>query len=328
VSNLETDPVEVVAECLADEGSPVSRVEILSPREVPLGGPRAMTVRRTLPQRQRSTIGGWCFIDHYGPQDVSTTGGMRVPPHPHTGLQTVSWLFAGEIEHRDSVGSHAMVRPGELNLMTAGRGISHSEVSTPATTNLHGVQLWVALPTANRAVAPFFEHHAPPVLRREGVELRVFVGSLAGAYTDASVFSPLVGAQIDLAPGATLDLELDPSFEHGVLVDQGPVRVNDTDVAPAELAYLAPASGPLSLAADAVPARVILLGGEPLGEEIVMWWNFIGGSHDDIVAFRSEWQADVIDAGDPHGRFGSIPDYDGSALPAPVLPTVRLKPRG
>jgi redox-sensitive bicupin YhaK (pirin superfamily) len=201
-------------------------------------------------------------------------------------------------------------------------------VSTPATTSLHGVQLWVALPTAHRAVAPFFEHHAPPVLRREGVELRVFVGSLAGAYTDASVFSPLVGAQIDLAPGATLDLELDPSFEHGVLVDQGPVRVNDTDVAPAELAYLAPASGPLTLAADAVPARVILLGGEPLGEEIVMWWNFIGGSHDDIVAFRSEWQADVIDGGDPHGRFGSIPDYDGSALSAPVLPTVRLKPRG
>jgi redox-sensitive bicupin YhaK (pirin superfamily) len=328
VSNLETDPVEVVAECLADEASPVSRVEILSPRLVPLGGPRAMTVRRTLPQRQRSTIGGWCFIDHYGPQDVSETGGMRVPPHPHTGLQTVSWLFAGEIEHRDSVGSHALVRPGELNLMTAGRGISHSEVSTPATTVLHGVQLWVALPKADRAVAPFFEHRAPPALRREGVELRVFVGALAGAFTDASVFSPLVGAQIDLTPGATLELALDPSFEHGVLVDLGPVRINDTDVAPAELAYLAPANGPLTLAADVSPARVILLGGEPLGEEIVMWWNFIGASHDDIVAFRSEWQDDVIGGQNAHGRFGSIPEYDGPALPAPVLPTVRLKPRG
>lgn len=108
-------------------------VEILSPRDVPLGGLRAMTVRRTLPQRQRSLIGAWCFVDHYGPDDVSATGGMVVPPHPHTGLSTVSWLFSGEIEHRDSAGHHAMVRPGEMNLMTAGRGITHSEYSTPST---------------------------------------------------------------------------------------------------------------------------------------------------------------------------------------------------
>ncbi|WP_255254039.1 pirin family protein, partial [Streptomyces albidoflavus] len=127
-----------------------SRVEVLTPREVPLGGPRAMTVRRTLPQRARTLIGAWCFADHYGPDDVARTGGMDVPPHPHTGLQTVSWLFTGEIEHRDSLGVHAMVRPGELNLMTGGHGISHSEVSTPGTRILHGVQLWVALPAAHR----------------------------------------------------------------------------------------------------------------------------------------------------------------------------------
>ncbi len=152
MSNLERDPVEVLAGddlIVADAG-----VEILEPREVPLGGPRAMTVRRTLPQRRRSLIGGWCFVDHYGPDDVSLTGGMQVPPHPHTGLQTVSWLFEGEIDHRDSVGSHALVRPGELNLMTAGRGISHSEVSTPGTQRLHGVQLWVALPRASKDVPP------------------------------------------------------------------------------------------------------------------------------------------------------------------------------
>jgi len=124
--------------------------EILEPREVPLGGLRAMTVRRTLPQRQRSLVGAWCFLDHYGPDRVDDTGGMMVAPHPHIGLQTVSWLFGGVIEHRDSAGNHAMVKPGELNLMTAGRGISHSEVSTPETTELHGVQLWVALPAAHR----------------------------------------------------------------------------------------------------------------------------------------------------------------------------------
>src|ERR687892_231597 len=128
----------------------VSKVEVLTPRDVPLGGPRAMTVRRTLPQRSRSLIGAWCFADHYGPDEVHVSGGMDVPPHPHTGLQTVTWLFTGEVEHRDSLGTHAIVRPGELNLMTSGHGICHSEVSTPRATILHGVQLWVALPDAHR----------------------------------------------------------------------------------------------------------------------------------------------------------------------------------
>src|SRR5690606_2914566 len=143
------------------------------------GGPRAMPVHRTLPQRQRSTIGAWCFVDHYGPDDVSATGGMVVPPHPHTALQTASWLFEGEIEHRDSVGSHAMVRPGELNLMTAGHGICHSEVSTPATTLLHGVQLWTLLPAGSRDTAPRFEHHVPPATPLPDGEARVFLGPLA-----------------------------------------------------------------------------------------------------------------------------------------------------
>ena len=110
--------------------------QILTPRDVPLGGLRAMNVRRTLPQRQRSLIGAWCFLDHYGPDRVDETGGMLVAPHPHIGLQTVSWLFGGSIEHRDSVGTHALVRPGALNLMTAGRGISHSEASTDRVTVL------------------------------------------------------------------------------------------------------------------------------------------------------------------------------------------------
>ncbi|MFC6342400.1 pirin family protein, partial [Nocardioides hankookensis] len=135
MSNLEEKPPEL--DCRT---APASGVEIMTPRDVPLGGPRAMRVRRTLPQRERSLIGAWCFVDHYGPDDVADTGGMVVPPHPHTGLQTVSWLFTGEVEHRDSAGHHAMVRPGEVNLMTAGRGISHSEVSPPTTTTLHGAQ--------------------------------------------------------------------------------------------------------------------------------------------------------------------------------------------
>jgi redox-sensitive bicupin YhaK (pirin superfamily) len=326
MSNLERDPVEVLAGddvVVADAG-----VEILEPREVPLGGPRAMTVRRTLPQRRRSLVGGWCFVDHYGPDDVSLTGGMQVPPHPHTGLQTVSWLFEGEIDHRDSVGSHALVRPGELNLMTAGRGISHSEVSTPATRRLHGVQLWVALPSASKDVEPFFEHHVPSPAPLGAATVRTFVGALAGSGTAATVFSPLVGAELDVPAGARVTVPLDPAFEHGVLVDAGPVEVAGEPIAESELAYLGLGTESLELRAGETDARVLLLGGEPLGEQIVMWWNFIGRSHEDVVEFRAEWQRDVIDGEDPAGRFGSIPEFPGSPLPAPVLPTVRLKPRG
>ena len=330
MSNLERDPVELVCPPEAPSG-PV--VQVLTPRQVPLGGPRAMNVRRTLPQRGRTTIGAWCFADHYGPDDVGATGGMVVPPHPHTGLQTVSWLFEGEIEHRDSAGSHELVRPGAVNLMTAGRGIAHSEVSTPGTTMLHGVQLWVALPEASRHIGPFFEHAETEPFAVGDATLRVFVGSLAGGDADVTVFSPLLGAQLDLPAGGRVELELDPAFEHGVLVDAGPVTIEvdgteaPTDVAWSELAYLEPGRRRLTLSAGDAPARVLLLGGVPFGEEIVMWWNFIGRSHDEIVDFRRQWQADVIGRDNPDGRFGTVSGYDGEALPAPELPTVRLKPR-
>jgi redox-sensitive bicupin YhaK (pirin superfamily) len=327
VSNLEKEPLELVADCESDGvGSP--HVEILTARDVPLGGPRAMNVRRTLPQRKRSTIGGWCFIDHYGPMDVSAGGGMYVPPHPHTGLQTVSWLFAGEIEHRDSVGTEALVAPGEVNLMTAGRGISHSEVSTPATTTLHGVQLWLALPAASRMTTPSFEHAVPPIVTAGGAKLRVFIGELAGSASEVEVFTPLVGAQIDVPRGTSLTLDLDPRFEHGVLVDLGPVTVNGTTVYPSDLAYLETGNRSIRIEALEFDARVLLLGGEPLGEQIVMWWNFIGRSHEEIVQFRSEWQHDVIQRADAAGPFGTVAGFSGSPLPAPELPTVRLKPRG
>jgi len=297
-------------------------VHVLRPREVPLGGPRAMTVRRTLPQRERSTVGAWCFADHYGPDDVARTGGMRVPPHPHTGLQTVSWLFAGEIEHRDSAGHHALVRAGELNLMTAGRGISHSEVSTPGTALLHGVQLWVALPDAARATAPRFEHHAPDDVTGPGWRARVFLGEALGRRSPVATHTPLLGAEVELAPGARLELDVDPRFEHGVLVDAGPVTVLGPapDVLqPGELGHLDPGRRSLTLAAPpAAPARLLLLGGTPFTEPILMWWNFVGRTHEEIVGFRADWEA---------GRFALPVDDPLPPLPAPALPTSRLRPR-
>jgi redox-sensitive bicupin YhaK (pirin superfamily) len=323
MSNLEKDPAEVV--CATVDTDAV--VEVLEPRDVPLGGPRAMGVRRTLPQRRRSLIGAWCFLDHYGPDDVAATGGMVVPPHPHTGLQTVSWLFAGEIEHRDSAGNHAMVRPGELNLMTAGRGIQHSEVSTPDTTVLHGAQLWVALPDATRHTAPFFEHYVPEPVRFGAATVRVFLGSLLGESSTATAFSPLVGAQIDLPAGASVELPIDLDFEHGVLVDAGELTVEDERIEVAHLGYLAPGHSTLRLRAGETPVRALLIGGTPLSERIVMWWNFIGRDHDEIVEFREEWQADVVAGGNNDGRFSTVRGYNGRPLPAPEMPNVRLKPR-
>ncbi|WP_165358526.1 pirin family protein [Haloactinopolyspora alba] len=323
MSNVEAEPVEIRCAEQGDERSApdAPQVDVLSPREVPLGGPRAMSVRRTLPQRARTLIGAWCFVDHYGPDDVARTGGMHVPPHPHTGLQTVSWLFSGEIEHRDSLGSHAFVRPGELNLMTGGYGISHSEVSTARTTVLHGAQLWVALPEGHRDAARDFERYVPEPVRIDGAQVRVFLGSLAGDVSPVRTFTPLLGAEITVEPRAVIPLTVDAAFEHGLLVDAGVVRVADTLLHAAELAYVHPGADALTLVNESdVPARTILLGGVPFDEEIVMWWNFIGRSHEDIVRARDEWEA----ASD---RFGVVAGYAGDRLAAPAMPKVTITPR-
>jgi hypothetical protein len=316
VSNTDTAPAEVA--CM-----PSRFAGVLHPREVPLGGPRAITVRRTLPQRERSLIGAWCFADHYGPHDARGGPGMDVPPHPHTGLQTVSWLFSGEVEHRDSAGVHAMVRPGELNLMTAGAGICHSEVSTAATTVLHGVQLWVALPDADRNSGRDFAHYVPPPRSIAGATLRVFLGELAGDRSPVHTFTALLGAQLDVDPGATVTLEIDPVFEHGVLLDHGSVEVAGTALEMADLAFQAPGRDRLEVVnRGQSSARVVLLGGPPFPEQLVMWWNFVGRSHEDIALYRQMWE-------DRDDRFGAVPGYRGavSRLPAPPLPNATLRPR-
>ena len=303
----------------------MTTVEIIEPRDVPLGGLRAMNVRRTLPTRGRTMVGAWCFLDHYGPDDVDETGGMVVSAHPHTGLQTVSWLFRGEIEHRDSAGNRAIVRPGEVNLMTAGRGISHTEVSTSGTTTLHGAQLWLALPDGSRAIDPGFEHYAPPLVAGDGWSARVFLGSLLGQASPVGTHTPLLGAELTLAGGTTLSIPVDPAHEHGVLVDIGALTLDGTAVKPSQLGYVAAGADRLVLHA-AEHTRVLLLGGTPLGERIVMWWNFVGRSHEEIAEYRRQWQA--LLAGEEQDRF-SLPDDDRyPEIPAPEMPVgVRLTPR-
>jgi redox-sensitive bicupin YhaK (pirin superfamily) len=219
-----------------------------------------------------------------------------------------------------------MVRPGEVNLMTGGRGISHSEISTDVTPVLHGAQLWVALPAHARDVAPGFAHYVPDAVTGDGWEARVLLGSLLGSTSPVETHTPLLGAEIVLTDGATLEVPVDESFEYGVLVDTGAVSLGDVPVAKDALGYVPPGTTTLRLTADGW-TRVLLLGGPPFGEEIVMWWNFVGRSHEEIVAYRDEWQAQITDGVQVDGRFGVVAG-GLSPIPAPPLPThVRLRSR-
>jgi len=278
-----------------------------------------MMVRRTLPHRDIRMIGAFCFIDHYGPTATSGPGAhpMVVPPHPHTGLQTVSWLVAGEIDHRDSVGSTAQIQPGALNLMTAGAGIAHSEYSR-GTAELHGVQLWVALPDNERHQDPHFERHASlPAFTSGVLSARVLMGSLSGVTSPAATYSPLVCAELHMGAGSQ-QLALDDTHEHGVLPLDGDMWVDGAPVSRGSLHYTPPGRDALDLrTGDAT--RLLLVGGLPFDEDLLMWWNFVGRDHDEIVHFRQDWHSGR--------RFGSVVDDTSEPLPAPELPTVRLTPR-
>jgi Pirin-related protein len=320
MSNTETR--SEIVDCSAREERDPERILRLEPKEVALGGKDALRVRRTLPSLRRSFVGAWCFADHYGPEQGVC---MDVPPHPHTGLQTVSWLFDGEIEHRDSGGVHAMVRPGEVNLMTSGYGIAHSEVSTPARDVLHGVQLWVVLPEQSKDLVREFQHHAPEVYDEQGVVAKVLVGSLGEASSPIHTETPLLGAEVVLASGATWEVGVDPGHEHGVLVDSGQVDFDGVRLDRSVLGVRDAGLDHLRLSNPTDrPARIMLLGGEPFAEGVVMWWNFIGRSHEDIVDLREEWNRA------PEDRFGRVSGYRGPTqrLAAPPLPAgLRLKRR-
>lgn len=279
-----------------------------------------MLVRRTLPHRTLRTIGPFCFVDHYGPAPTSGMDGhpMVVPPHPHTGLQTVSWLLSGVVDHRDSVGSVQRIRPGELNLMTAGHGIAHSEYSV-GDAELHGVQLWVALPDAARNQTPHFEHHGDlPCVSADGLTARIVMGALLGEESKALTYSPLVCAELTLAPGQHR-LPVQPGFEHGVLAITDGTAVGRTAIARGSLCYFPWGRDALDIWVD-TQAIVLVIGGVPFEDELLMWWNFVGRSHDEIVDARADWAN-----GSP--RFGSVVDDVRPPMAAPDLPTVRLKPR-
>jgi redox-sensitive bicupin YhaK (pirin superfamily) len=288
-------------------------VEVTDARQATVGD---IAVRRLLPLRLRRSVGAWCFVDHYGPASVDGVTGMNVPPHPHIGLQTVTWLMAGNVLHRDSLGSEQMIRPGQLNLMTAGRGIAHAEES-PADHDplLHGVQLWVALPEQSRLAEPAFEHHVElPAARAGGLDVTVLLGSLAGATSTATTFSEIVGAQLSAARDVRGGMEVNPSFEHVVFVTAGAAEVAGSELRPGSLEYLPPGREQIQIAARE-GTTAMLLGGVPLGEQLLMWWNFVARTPEEIQAAAADWRA---------GRFGEVGGYAGEPLAAPPLDLARL----
>lgn len=270
-------------------------VEVLDPRESVVG---SLTVRRSLPRARRRTVGAWCFVDHFGPLAVEPDGGLDIGPHPHSGLTTVTYLLDGQALHRDSLGSEQVIRPGELNLMTAGRGLSHAEEPTGHYRGrLHGVQLWVAQPEQTRHGDPLFEHHTVlPQLGLRNADATLLVGSLGGATSPARQDTPLVGVSLDVRSGWT-QVELDRSFEHLIVVLDGVLVLEDRPVQPGQSVYLGVGRARVVLVAPE-GARVLLLGGLPFEEQIVMWWNFIGRSREEVVEAARQWTA----ADDRFGR--------------------------
>ncbi|GAA2510197.1 pirin family protein [Winogradskya humida] len=305
----------------------MSNVELLEGAPVALGGPRGMGVVRTLPSKHRRMVGAWCFLDAYGPHDLAGSPGMRVGPHPHIGLQTVTWLLSGEVLHRDSLGNRQEIRPGQLNIMTAGSGISHSE-ETPAEHGpvLQGVQLWVALPESDRHMPPAFAHHSDlPVIREAGLTATVLMGTLAGATSPARCHTPLVAAELTLAAGTDTSLPLNPTFEYAFLTLDGEATAAGTPLKPGPLLYVGAGRSTLDVSAGP-PTRVLLLGGEPFEEKLVMWWNFVARTSDEVVAAREAWTAAEHDGG--AGPFGEVLGYDGPRIPAPPMPITTLVASG
>ncbi len=275
-------------------------------------------VRRVLPAPRRRMVGPFVFLDQMGPEVLREGQGLDVPPHPHIGLATVTWLFDGELLHRDSLGMVQTIRPGELNWMTAGRGIVHSE-RTPAelrqgTSAIYGLQSWVALPARDEEIEPSFTHYpaaALPLLEGDGTRLRLIAGSLFGTRSPVAIRSDLFYAEVTLNPGASLPIPVEHE-ERAIYVVEGAVSISGESGTwqAGQLLVLHPRAEVILVApnsASASPAKLMLLGGEPLDGPRHIWWNFVSTSRERIEQARADWQA---------GRFPLIPG-EGPSVPLP-----------
>ena len=288
-------------------------------------------MQRLFPQAGFRKISAWCFLDHFGP--TLAEDAMVVAAHPHTGLQTATWLLEGKVEHADSIGTVQNLEPGELNLMTAGRGIAHSELGIKPNRQMHAIQFWIALPDSVRHMAPTFEHHASlPLVVARGFSAKVFVGQFEGATSPATVHWPMVGAQLSIDGLESVMVPLKPEFEHGILALTGSLEVDGRHVEAGNLIYLPAGDAGVTIRAHRAGTEAIFIGGKPFDEHLVMWWNFIGRNHAEIAEMRHLWNArgsdETAEVMASHDRFGAtFPDHVGGWIPAPELPNVELRAR-
>ncbi len=303
-------------DCPDCPGRPV--LERITTRDAEIG--TGLTIRRALPSKDRRMIGAWCFLDHAGPRDYGRGQGIAVGPHPHTGLQTFTWMIDGEMMHRDSLGYEQVIRPGQVNIMTAGRGISHSEDAVnDEPGRLHAAQLWIALPNDDRHCEPAFDHHPVlPVIDADDFRVTVLAGTAYGHTSPARVYSPLLGLDLSCEGAAQTSVPLNPAFEYGVLVLRGGATVEGESLQPGTLLYLGTGRVALNVAAQA-DSQLLLLGGEPFKETVMLWWNFVARTQAEIEQATQDWNA---------GRgFGDVQGSPSPRLVAPDPSNLQLKAR-
>lgn len=267
-----------------------------------------ITIRRALPHKERKTIGAWCFLDHFGPLDLKKTKGLQIGPHPHLGLQTFTYPLEGEILHRDSLGSKQKIQPGQVNLMTAGKGISHSEESLPDSV-LHGVQLWIALPDVVRHMEPNFIHYPTiPSLKMDHLHINLLAGEFNGTVSPVKVYSPLIGLELYAEEDTACLLPLNPNFEHGILPLVDEIEVGNENVDVDTLLYLPTEQSKIPVRLKK-GARALVIGGEPFKEDILIWWNFVARTKEEMIDAANAWEN--------HTAFGEVVGFQGEDLVPP-----------
>jgi redox-sensitive bicupin YhaK (pirin superfamily) len=295
---------------------PTPDSERLPARQATVGD--GFEIRRALPHRHRRTIGAWCFLDHAGPASYAAGRGLAVGPHPHIGLQTFSWMIEGTIQHRDSLGHDQWIRPGQVNLMTAGRGIAHSEESPPDEPGRFQLaQLWIALPQPEAEREPAFEHYPElPSIERGGFRITVLAGECSGERSPARVYSPLIGLDLSAPGDARTELPLCAGFEHGVFVLEGGAALDCQPLAPGTLLCLGAGREHIAIAARE-SVRLLVIGGEPMREEILIWWNFVARTRGEIEAATRDWNEGR--------RFGEVRGARTARLSAPDVRDLQLR---
>ena len=270
-------------------------------------------IKRALPSRHKRLIGAWCFLDHAGPVTFPQGDGLDVGPHPHIGLQTFTWMIEGTMMHTDSLGTKQLIRPKQVNLMTAGYGISHTEVAPDTETHMHAAQLWIALPDNKINMAPCFDHYPElPVVEKDQVEFTVLVGEFLKTKSPVAVHTELLGVDLTAKESTTTRIKLNPKFEYGFMALDGAAVVNGHELTEDNMVVLEPGVAEIEIQLHK-GSRILLLGGEPFESPILLWWNFVGRTQEELCQARDHWI-------EQHERFGSIADYPGPRLEAPAFP--------